>query len=130
MLQRICRACIILALVTSIGLHWAVIQSAAWVTMVVSYSKTTTVVKALENTFDGEHPCALCKAVQKGAASDDENEKSKQEASAKIKKLDRLLAKAELLTPPSQGDVDFQPFSQSAVSRSIEPHVPPPRFAA
>lgn len=54
------------ALFLSIGLQWAGLQSAAWVGMVVSYSRQVNFGTAIEMTFDGAHPCNLCKAVKKG----------------------------------------------------------------
>src|SRR5947207_13765970 len=54
------------ALACSIGLHWAFFQSLAWVGMVVSYSQESTLSDALVKTFDGSHPCALCKEIAKG----------------------------------------------------------------
>ncbi len=47
------------------GSHWAILQSVAWSRMIVAYSRTATLRTALEQTFDGQHPCNLCKAIQK-----------------------------------------------------------------
>ncbi len=55
----------VLGLVVSIGLHTVVIQSAAWAGMLVSYSlEKGSVAQAVSETFDGEHPCALCKLAK------------------------------------------------------------------
>ncbi|MEY4484365.1 MAG: hypothetical protein RL693_1817 [Verrucomicrobiota bacterium] len=54
------------ALFLSVGLQWACLQSAAWVGMVVSYSRQVNLGTAIAMTFDGEHPCNICKAVKKG----------------------------------------------------------------
>ncbi len=48
------------------GGHWVVLQSYAWAKMAVEYSKTAGFLKGVEKTFDGEHPCDMCKHVQKG----------------------------------------------------------------
>ncbi|HEY2951339.1 MAG TPA: hypothetical protein VGK40_02085 [Verrucomicrobiae bacterium] len=58
-----------LALVLAIGGHWAVLQTAAWVGMVISYSQDSPLKEAVVKTFDGRHPCKLCKAVQAGKTS-------------------------------------------------------------
>ncbi|MGO8927835.1 MAG: hypothetical protein ACLQU3_13215 [Limisphaerales bacterium] len=56
----------VLALACSIGLHWGFLQSFAWATMLVDNLATTSFSAALQHTFDGKHPCALCKAVAEG----------------------------------------------------------------
>lgn len=53
-------------LASSIGLHWAVLQSVAWVGMLTSYSIESGIKVALAKTFDGENPCKLCIAVSEG----------------------------------------------------------------
>ena len=83
MLSRAPRLLIVLALASSIGLHWAFLQSVAWVTMVVSYSQTGSLKEALAKTFDGEHPCALCNHIADGKKSE-----KKAELQFEVKKLE------------------------------------------
>jgi len=64
-IARLSRFLIVLALAGSIGLHWAFLQSVAWVGMVISYSEDATLTEALVKTFDGRHPCSLCKHIAK-----------------------------------------------------------------
>ena len=122
-----CRACIMLALVLSLGLHWTVLQSAAWVGMVITYSKDASIGEALEKTFDGEHPCPLCKIVEVGSQSDGENDKRSD--SPKIKKLDLMLAAVETLIVPAPDAQQYLPLMQRPVSKEYAPPVPPPREA-
>jgi hypothetical protein len=68
------RVAIVAALACSIGLHWGFLQSVAWMGMVVNYSKTGTVGEALVKTFDGKHPCALCKAISTTKKSEKKSE--------------------------------------------------------
>lgn len=56
----------VLLLVLSLGLHWAVLQTVAWAGMLVAYSKDATASEAISKTFDGQHPCPLCKAIEQG----------------------------------------------------------------
>jgi hypothetical protein len=63
----------VLLLVLSLGLHWAVLQTVAWTGMLISYSQEG-VREAIAKTFDGEHPCPLCKAVAKGRAEEQERD--------------------------------------------------------
>jgi len=62
------------ALACSLGFHWALFQSVAWVGMVLNYSQDATLKEALTKTFDGKHPCALCKEIAKGKRSEKKTE--------------------------------------------------------
>ncbi len=55
-----------IALVLSIGLHWPLLQSVAWLNMIVCFSKEEGFQKALATTFSGKRPCKLCKFVDAG----------------------------------------------------------------
>src|SRR5260221_14675984 len=48
------------------GGHWAILQTGAWVGMVVAYSRDGDVSTAISRTFDGKHPGRLCFAGQDG----------------------------------------------------------------
>lgn len=74
MLFRLPRLAIVAALACSLGLHWGFLQSVAWVSMVVSYSQDAPLKEAVAKTFDGKHPCALCKAVAAGKKSEKKSE--------------------------------------------------------
>jgi hypothetical protein len=55
-----------LALLQILGGHWAFLQASAWLSMIVRYSQTVELKTAITQTFDGEHPCPICKAIQEG----------------------------------------------------------------
>ena len=61
--STLARAVVVLALCLSIGPHWVVLQSVAWGTMVVGYSQHGSLSQAIAQTFDGDHPCNLCKRI-------------------------------------------------------------------
>ena len=48
------------------GGHWGVLQGVAWVRMIVDYSAQEGLVTGAAKTFDGAHPCAMCKAIAEG----------------------------------------------------------------
>jgi len=121
------RACITLALVLSLGLHWTVLQSAAWVGMVLSYSKDSGLGEALGKTFDGAHPCQLCKIVESGTKGEKENDRQAQ--TTEVKKLDLMLAAVAALVVPAPDAQEYSPLMQRPVSREYDPPVPPPRKA-
>lgn len=111
----------------SIGAQWAVLQSAAWITMAVSYSfKTGSVAKGLSDTFDGDHPCALCCVVKKGTES--EKKDPKQETAKK--KLELFThGKAMKVIVPSALEASFGAMVQHAYARAEAPPHGPPRSA-
>jgi hypothetical protein len=53
----------IAALFLSAGGHLVLLQGVAWVTMVKDYSRTGSLSQAVGKTFDGKHPCPLCKKI-------------------------------------------------------------------
>lgn len=120
-----CRVLITLALVLSIGLHWAVLQSAAWVGMIVSYSHEGTISQALEKTFDGEHPCPLCHLVQEGSSQEKQSAPEKQSS---VKKLDMALERRVTFCMPTSPPIaEWEPERVIVVARTNEPVKPPPR---
>jgi hypothetical protein len=71
---RFARFLLLATLMVSIGGQWVVLQGVAWVGMAVSYSlEEGSVGSGLSKTFDGEHPCPLCKAVKKGSQEDQDS---------------------------------------------------------
>lgn len=60
-------------LILSLGLHWAVLQTAAWAGMAVAYSAQVGLRRGLAMTFDGQHPCPLCKTIERGRAEEQEH---------------------------------------------------------
>jgi hypothetical protein len=55
---------VIAALFVETGGHWLVLQSVAWTGMLLEYSQESSFGTAMQKTFDGEHPCDLCKTIQ------------------------------------------------------------------
>ena len=112
----------ILALVLTTGAHWAALQTVAWATMLAGNLRTHSVTEAVASTFDGKHPCCLCKAIAAGKKSE-----KKSAATAPALKLEYPpLAGKIILIPPSQ--FDLLPQTDSfAESLSSKPPLPPPR---
>ena len=71
---RLPKLLIALALVFSIGLHWTLLQVVAWTGMVISYSQEAPLAEAVVKTFDGNHPCSLCKEIAKAKHSEKKTE--------------------------------------------------------
>lgn len=106
----------------SLGLHWCFLQSVAWAGMIVSYSRDATFAEAISKTFDGLHPCKLCKLVQNKKHSEKDHPFDKQ-----VKKIDMMLFRTvALLDPPSLAvHVDFKLIPVTSPLRL--PPTPPPK---
>ncbi len=52
-----------LALFLVAGGHWAMLQGVAWAGMMKDFSRTGSLTEAVGKTFDGKHPCAMCKKI-------------------------------------------------------------------
>ncbi len=121
------RIILIAALVLSVGLHWAALQSAAWVGMIVSYSHDGSVAAAIGKTFDGEHPCRLCKLVEDGTSQEQEQRSEK----SQVKKIDlATVAAALFITPPEPPALKPAFIQAKPPARPGEPPTPPPRAIA
>ena len=117
------RIATIFALCCAIGLHWIALQSLAWTTMIIDYSKRAPLRQAVTQTFDGTHPCSLCHAVNTG-----KNSEKKSDLQSSTPKIDMICAPRaiRLVTPFRRFDYALDSFSFSDIGKS--PLVPPPRF--
>ena len=62
---------LIATLLVSMGGHLALLQTIAWGNMLVDYSSKGSFSEAVDKTFDGEHPCHLCKVVKKSKSEEE-----------------------------------------------------------
>ena len=123
MLARLPKLLVVLALAGSIGLHWAFLQVVAWTGMMISYSQDRPVTEAVADTFDGQHPCKLCKQIAK-----EKQAEKRCEFQFESSKLKFAHASAAFIfsTPPLLWEVAVP--DQSAELLTHAPPVPPPRF--
>lgn len=122
MFARSGKILVVTALVLSTGLHWAALQTVAWTAMLASNLRCACLSQAVCKTFDGKHPCCLCKAI----AAAKKSEKKSDALSPVLKMEYPPVAKQIVLTPPSQSKIIPQP-NIFPKSLSFEPPVPPPR---
>jgi hypothetical protein len=121
-LSRLSKLAVVAALAGSLGLHWGLLQSVAWLGMVVSYSQDQSLGAAMVKTFDGNHPCALCKEIAKGRQSE-----KRPESATALKKFEFSYSVAAFVfAAPSQYWEIRWPQEWCAV-RAQAPPVPPPR---
>jgi hypothetical protein len=123
--SRLGRLLLILALLGATGAHWAALQSVAWATMLADNARSADFGEALVKTFDGRHPCKLCKQVAAGRQS--EKKSPMQSFGARLEFVNKL-AQFSFLGPQSCTLMPEQTFTGS--STSYPPPVPPPRASA
>src|SRR3954469_20770351 len=124
MLRQFSKWLVVGALVLATGGHWALLQSVAWVGMAIQFSHTDGVSIALQKTFDGKHPCKLCKVVEQGRKCSQEQDLQKLEV-----KMDFFCVEQGSFAVPS---LDFPLVSSSAslmLLHAEAPPLPPPRLA-
>ena len=92
--------------------------------MVVSYSQDAPLKEALVKTFDGKHPCALCKAIAKGKKSE-----RKSEFPVAGKKFEFSYSATVFVFSAPTHFWKTAGFDLGADSLSHAPPVPPPKLA-
>jgi hypothetical protein len=114
-----------------------VLQLAGWASMFAKYCSETGYVQAVEMTFDGKNPCAMCRAVDAEVRSELGTESTAKESGLKTppKPTDKV-TKQE--TPLIAHEVEVNRFFKSGVHweltalgtpplRPTSPETPPPR---
>lgn len=109
----------------SLGMHWALLQGVAWTGMFLANLNKVSVTEAVEKTFDGEHPCPLCLAVQEGQKK--EKDDTKPLTVKSVKKFEAVLVTKTKLVAPSAEIRSFLWLVSSFEGRSERPSMPPPR---
>lgn len=71
-LNRVVRTLAVLLLALFLGAHWLALQSVGWATMLVTRTQTSGWQEAVRTTFDGLHPCAVCRLVAAGKKAESE----------------------------------------------------------
>jgi hypothetical protein len=123
-LFRFAKSALVLALACAIGLHWAFWQSLAWTSMLAENLRHDSLAQALSHTFDGQHPCQLCKAIAAGKKSEKKND-----LESRFKTLEFPPATEEFaLTAPACRAL---PTGADVFARTLSetPPTPPPRRA-
>jgi len=123
MFARCGKIMVVLALVVITGAHWAALQTVAWTTMLAHDLRTQSFEEAVVHTFDGKHPCCLCKAI----AAAKKSEKKSAAAPPSLKQDYTPLTGKIVLFSPSQSELLPPATDAFAESLSYAPPLPPPR---
>jgi hypothetical protein len=120
--KAIGRLATIVALCLSLGFHWLALQSVAWTTMLFENVRHTSLTEAVAQTFDGRHPCNLCRAVSAGKKSE-----KKSEVLPTIAKLDLICTTRTWSCLPRSVRYQFPAVFYFLPELSHAPPAPPPR---
>ncbi len=112
----------VVAALELLGGQWLVLQTTAWVEMLVHYSRSNNIENAISKTFDGNHPCPLCLSIVK--AKKDQQKQSGPSTSGKMNLICQRAA--WLLFVPYRYRI-CRLFLFPIVAIAIPPSVPPPR---
>lgn len=125
MFVRLGHVLLILALLGATGGHWAVLQTIAWADMLQSNLQSESVATALTKTFDGRHPCKMCKQISAGKKAEKTTP-----LPLELKKLEFINERPVFVFAAPQ-DYRLAPILLSNLeSLSRQPSVPPPRTRA
>jgi hypothetical protein len=121
-LVRLGKVFVVFALVATLSAHWALLQTVAWTTMLANNLQSGSFHEAMTKTFDGNHPCCLCKAIAAAKKSEQKSPVTNQNL-----KLDFLPTHDQLvLIAPSRLEL-FPRENLSCDSIPQSPPTPPPR---
>ncbi len=122
MFVRIGKICLVLALMATLGAHWALLQSVAWTTMLADNLESSSFHDAVTMTFDGQHPCPICKAIAEAKKS----EKKSEAVTTTLKLEFPPVNENFVLIAPSQ--FELLPLENSSAKSSAQkPLLQPPR---
>lgn len=122
MLVRLGKVLVVFALVATLGAHWALLQTVAWTTMLANNLQSGSLHDAMAKTFDGEHPCCLCKAIAAAKKSQQKDQFVVEKQKLEFPPLQRNL----VLIAPSRLEL-FPRTDAFAESFFPKPPTPPPR---
>jgi hypothetical protein len=120
--RKVGHALVLFALLAAIGGHWFLLQSVAWTTMLADNLRTSSLPQAVERTFDGRHPCAICKEIAKGKKTE-----KKSDLSLERTKFEFSYSRAVFIFSPPTHFWQAAAFDAAAALLAHSPPVPPPR---
>lgn len=123
--MRTSKTIVVALLIIFMGLHWAILQSLAWITMVAAYSQETTLSTALSKTLDGQHPCRLCLWIKD--ARNDEKRADKKAVPPQTLTDWILQVPAAVYVPPEASQHTYVGSGGEEGLPAATPPKPPPR---
>ncbi len=115
------------------GSHLAILQVLAWTGMLVTYNADDGLATGLKDTFSGEKPCPMCKAIKSVQKAETDAPKGVSGPGANtLEKLAKEMMASQttsgiLLVPTPAKKPEF-PSDWTLSTRRDQPPVPPPRL--
>ena len=122
MLVRLRKILLICLLLAATGGQTALLQCVAWTSMLAGNLRTTSVSQAVQNTFDGNHPCPLCQAIARAKSTE-----KKSEATVPATRLEFLPLSCPFLVKNTANFERVPVAGEFADTRTCKPSIPPPR---
>lgn len=90
--------------------------------MLVGNLSDSSLTEALERTFDGKHPCSLCRAIAEGKKTERNSDRL-----VLLKKFEGLNQSAGILLPAAPSFARIEAANAGFETRPLAPPTPPPR---
>ena len=115
------------------GGHYGVLQVLAWGGMIVDYSAKEGLAEGVKQTFDGDHPCELCRSIAKAKQDEREAPENPVETTGSGLALKNLMAPRTVrISDPRHSEYlppAFASLRQTPGCLRLGPEPPPPRIA-
>ena len=123
MFRKIGNLLMIFAVLAATGTHWMILQSVAWTRMLAENLHKSSIEQAIVCTFDGKHPCCLCKRIAKEKQSE-----KKSDLQLELKRLEFPYEKIEFVFYPPSEFRELRATNENGLELTHAPPVPPPRL--
>ncbi|MDP0497807.1 MAG: hypothetical protein Q7Q73_16520 [Verrucomicrobiota bacterium JB024] len=119
---------LLLALLSALNVHWAVVQGVAWASMLSEeQQRAATLREAIERTFGGDYPCEICGLVDQNLLKEPGPLKAARQAEYLSVQL--ILPRAERIVPaPASRQLPVMRADERGIALSPLPETPPPRL--
>ena len=120
--QRVIKTVAVALLSFSLGLHWLVLQSVAWVHCGLDFENESPIAQVIQKTFDDRNACCLCKAFAQSQQAEDEKK-----GDSNFIKIQAVMHNCTTLVDlPKSTELSIAQKS-SALHRRGDPQSPPPQ---
>lgn len=106
----------------------------AWSKMIVDYSAQDGLIEGTRKTFDGEHPCSMCKAITEGKKQESKRSDDKAPVNSQGLVLKECLFQNSFEVPAPKSlvivSLAFPDLDLRGDSFGVAPPSPPPRGRA
>lgn len=115
------------------GGNYGLLQALAWTKMLVNYSMQDGLIQGTAKTFDGQHPCSMCKQIVTAKKKDSERPQDQQLAARELLLKNFIAAEITTAKMPVTYETLIVHSVQAVIWNTLgeaRPPVPPPRALA